>query len=101
MEFSGFDWDQGNRSKCQRHGVSINEIESLFRRDVLVSPDPGHSSREERYKAIGTTDTGRHVFIAFTLRQRGNDMLIRPVSARYMHRKEVAHYEKETSKTEK
>jgi hypothetical protein len=27
---SGFDWDEGNRAKCQKHGVSIPEIEELF-----------------------------------------------------------------------
>lgn len=100
MDFSGFDWDRGNRTKCQKHGVSVAEIESLFTRQIRVAPDPAHSTREERFKAIGTSDTGQHVFIAFTLRQRGGDTLIRPISARYMHRKEVAHYEKETAKTE-
>jgi uncharacterized protein len=100
MEFSGFDWDKGNRTKCQKHGVSVAEIESLFHRPLMVAPDLAHSSREERFMAVGTTDAGRHVFIAFTLRRRGQGTLIRPVSARYMHRKEVEHYEKETSKTE-
>ena len=28
MQFDGFDWDDGNRGKCQMHGVSIKEIES-------------------------------------------------------------------------
>jgi predicted DNA binding CopG/RHH family protein len=36
---SGFDWDQGNRTKCERHGVSIADIEALFERIVLVLPD--------------------------------------------------------------
>jgi uncharacterized DUF497 family protein len=31
----------------------------------------------------------------FTWRQRGAERLIRPVSARYMHRKEVEAHEKE------
>ena len=34
------------------------------------------------------------MFIAFTLRKLDGTTLIRPVSARYMHRKEVARYEK-------
>jgi uncharacterized protein len=33
--------------------------------------------------------------VAFTLRQRGGKMLIRPTSARYMHKKEVDHYERQ------
>lgn len=98
MDITGFDWDRGNRTKCQTHGVSVAEIESLFRRPLMVAPDPAHSSREERLKAIGTTETGRYVFVVFTLRRRGDDMFIRPVSARYMHRKEVRHYEEEARK---
>jgi hypothetical protein len=26
----GFDWDDGNRDKCQKHGMSIGEIEAVF-----------------------------------------------------------------------
>lgn len=97
MEFEGFDWDSGNRKKCQKHGVSIAEIESLFSRVVKIAPDLQHSLTEERFKAIGKTDTGRNVLVAFTLRRRGESTVLRPVSARYMHQKEVAYYEKETS----
>ena len=97
MEFAGFDWDRGNRKKCQKHGVSIAEIESLFARVVKIAPDLPHSLTEERFKAIGNTDAGRNVLVAFTLRRRGESTLLRPVSARYMHQKEVAYYEKETS----
>ena len=43
MEFSGFDWDEANRAKCQKHGVSIAEIEDLFGRVVSVAPDAEHS----------------------------------------------------------
>lgn len=101
MDFAGFDWDSGNRKKCQKHGVSIAEIESLFHRDVYIAPDLQHSTIEERFKAIGKTDAGRNVLFAFTLRRRDERTLIRPISARYMHQKEVVYYEKETSKSEK
>jgi uncharacterized protein len=74
MEFSGFDWDGGNRAKCQKHGVSIAEIEDLFTRDVFVAPDPRHSANEERFKAIGTTEKGRKIFVAFTLRKRNSGL---------------------------
>jgi len=97
MEFSGFDWDEANRDKCQKHGLSIAEIESLFERIVSIAPDPQHSRNEERFKAIGSTESGRNVFVAFTWRRRGDETFVRPVSARYMHRREVKSYEKETS----
>ena len=58
-------------------------------------------SARNAFHAIGTMANGRGVFVVFTLRQREGETLIRPISARYMHRKEVAYYEKEIAKTEK
>ncbi len=82
MEFSGFDWDQGNRSKCQKHGVSPSTIESLFAGPVAILPDAEHSESERRFRAIGRTKQGRSVFVVFTLRRRDDDVPIRPISAR-------------------
>jgi len=93
----GFDWDGGNREKCQKHGLTIAVIENLLRSPLGVFPDPQHSKREERFKAIGRTEDGRAVFIVFTLRGRDGETLIRPISARYMRRKEIDHYEKEAA----
>jgi uncharacterized DUF497 family protein len=101
VEVSGFDWDDGNREKCCKHGVSIAAIEALFLQPFAVFPDPEHSQAEERFNSIGTTDGGRHVFVVFTLRKRAEALLIRPISARYMRRKEIEHYEEETAKTAK
>jgi uncharacterized DUF497 family protein len=62
-----------------------------------VFPDPEHSDREERFKAIGRTEDRRAVFVVFTLRERDGEILIRPISARYMGRKEIVYYEKEVA----
>lgn len=94
MNFDGFDWDEGNREKCQKHGVLIEEIEQLFFGVPLVGPDPSHSAAEERFRAIGVTAKGRSIFVVFTLRYKGDDVLIRALSARHMHKKEVEAYEK-------
>jgi uncharacterized protein len=98
MEFSGFDWDGANRTKCQKHGVTIAAIESLFLRGVMILPDTGHSQKELRYRAIGYTGQERAVFVVFTMRRRAGERFIRPISARYMHKKEADHYA-ETYKT--
>lgn len=82
LQANGFDWDKGNRAKCEKHGLSTPVIES-------------HSQRERRFRAVGRTDRGRGVFIVFTLRREGDELLIRPISARYMHKKEIEAYEKE------
>jgi len=95
---AGFDWDRGNLEKCRAHGV---EIEAMFRRLLWVIPDPAHSRREDRLRAIGTDRKGRHIFAVFTLRDRRGETLIRPISARYMHEKEIRHYETQKAEAEK
>jgi len=93
MKFDGFDWDAGNTAKRQEHGVSIAEIESVFLGEPRIGPDAKHSNVEQRLRAIGRTQAGRHLFAVFTVRRRGGDILVRPISARYMHRKEIDAYE--------
>lgn len=95
LEFDGFQWDEGNREKCVAHGVSLAEIESLFRGVPGVYDDPDHSEQEPRLRAIGQTDSGRYVFVAFTIRQEAGKTLIRPITARYMHEREIRHYERQ------
>ncbi|MBC8551532.1 MAG: BrnT family toxin [Candidatus Brocadiales bacterium] len=98
----GFDWDEGNRDKCQKHGVSIPEIERLFTDDLLtVFFDEKHSGTEERLIAVGKGHGKKLILIVFTMRKKNRKQLIRPISARYMHRKEISYYEKEITDTEK
>ena len=96
---SGFDWDAGNRDKCRKHGVRLEEIEALFGGPMAVHPTRGAGS-EERFIAIGQTAERRHVLVVFAFRVRNGRMLIRPISARYMHKREVKYYEGEASKIE-
>jgi uncharacterized protein len=98
---AGFDWDEGNLAKCAKHGVSIEEIEAFFLGGPAVAPDPAHSAVEDRLIAVGRTLHGRALFVAFTIREKQGHRLIRPVSARYMHEKEIEAYEKESSQTQK
>jgi uncharacterized DUF497 family protein len=95
LHANGFDWDKGSRAKCEKHGLSVRAIEGLFTRPLAILPDAVHSQAERRFRAIGRTEKGRGVFIVFTLRRKGDEMLIRPISARYMHKEEIVSYEKE------
>lgn len=90
---AGFEWDAGNLHKCQQHGVTAAEIETLFLREVWLSPDPWQ--HETRLRAIGRSSTGRPVFLVFTIRVRGDAAYIRPISARYMHAREWSAYAEE------
>ena len=95
---AGFDWDDGNREKCTAHGVSIAAIESLFEGGVWTFPDVAHSDREDRFLGIGRTAAGRYVFVAFTIRSRHGARWLRPISARYMHAKEIRHYQAQVAR---
>ena len=68
MQVNGFDWDNGNRNKCQKHGVSIEEIEQLFVEPPtpLLMNDEKHSGSENRFIAVGKTEEARYVFVGFT-----------------------------------
>ena len=92
---AGFEWDRGNRAKCLQHGVSAEEVGSVFLASVTILPDEAHSLTETRFKGIGRTASERHIFVVFTIREKKGQRYIRPITARYMHNKEVQHYEKE------
>lgn len=87
----GFDWDEGNWPKCGKHGESRAEIEAVLLGSPAVMPDshPG----EPRLRAIGKTSAGRYVFLVFMIRQTRDRTVLRPISARFTHQKEVDHYE--------
>ena len=91
MKIAGFDWDKGNWPKCGKHGVSRAEIEEVFAGTPAVETDP--FPEEARMRALGKSAAGRYVFVVFMLREIDGQMKLRPISARYMHEKEIAHYE--------
>lgn len=101
VAFSGFAWDDANHSKCQEHGVSVAEVEHvLAHAATLMMPDLRNSRKEPRFLAIGQTEIGRYTFVVFTPRQTSTGILMRPISARYMHRKEIKKYEQEIARVQ-
>jgi uncharacterized DUF497 family protein len=94
-DITGFDWDEGNICKNEKHSVSMAEAEQLFfNQPLLILEDPKHSHREARFHALGKSDDNRQLHITFTLRQAGDKIHV--ISARDMHKKERAIYEKAT-----
>jgi uncharacterized DUF497 family protein len=90
--FAGLDWGDGNLEKCQKHGVSIEDIEALFAGEPRCSPDEIHSVDEQRFIAVGRSASGRSIFVVLTIRYRQDKRLVSPISARVMHAKEAARY---------
>ncbi len=75
------EWDHGNREKCQKHGVTIAEIEDALRGQLRIAPDLKHSATEQRLIAIGRTPAGRWIFVAFTMQYGDVD----PADQRSLH----------------
>lgn len=91
---AGFERDEGNWPKCGKHGVSRLEIEHVLRSEPLVLPDRTPRDRETRFNAVGKNQGGRYVFVVFIIKDRAGERFIRPVSARYMHKREIENYER-------
>jgi len=90
-QLEGFDWDEGNaRKNEEKHGVEYQECEEVFfNQPLVVQEDHLHSQQERRLYALGKTNQGRRLFIAFTIRKNR----IRVISARDQHKKERSIYE--------
>jgi uncharacterized DUF497 family protein len=82
MWIAGFEWDDGNRGKNLKHGVTDEEAEEPFYNR--------HKIRRagNLYYLYGVTDEGRYLFIVF--KRRGN--LARIISARAMTASERRYY---------
>ena len=91
-KITGFNWDDGNARKNEKHDVSTAESEQVFFNEpLLLLADAKHSDLELRFHALGKTDEGRLLHVTFTLREEGKH--IRVISTRDMHRKERQIYD--------
>ena len=91
-----FDWDRGNLTKSKRkHKIEPVESEQVFTNNPVYFYDERHSQAEDRYFAYGITNTGRRLFVAFTIRYNK----VRIISARGQNKKERVIYEKAQKNT--
>jgi len=88
-----FYWVLGSTEKRQNQGLTIAEIEAFLSVDLMVFEVIRHS-QEKRRVAVGRGLDNRPVFVGFTIRFRGGEPLIRPVTARYMRKSEFLRYAK-------
>jgi uncharacterized DUF497 family protein len=87
---SGFEWDPGNWRKSElKHGVAAPEAEEVLLNRPVCQVDTRHSGDDQRYLALGVTNEGRRLLVAFTIRRSR----VRIISARPMSRKERVVYE--------
>ncbi len=87
-----FQWDSGNSEKSRKkHSVETSEAEEVFYDEAIfpLGVQTSPAVDEPRFGILGRTYSGRHLHVAFTVR----DGCVRIISARPMHRKEKLSYE--------
>ncbi len=83
------------RKKFGKTASSRVECEEIFfNQPLLIQEDNAHSLIEERFYALGKTNSKRELFVSFTLRNEK----VRVISARDMSKKERRVYAKANSK---
>ena len=92
----GFEWDDGNSNKnWHGHRVTDTECEEVFYNlPIRVGLDTKRKSDEPRYSILGQTNSGKLLYVAFSIRSR----FIRVISAREMNVREVRRYEEEVKR---
>lgn len=93
MEQIRFEWDQSkNVSNQRKHNVSFEEAKTVFfDPEALLIHDPDHSADdEERFIIMGLSQNLRILVVCHCY--RGNDEVIRIISARKADRNELEHY---------
>lgn len=90
LQPEGFEWDRGNENKnVVKHGVSNKEAEQVFFNNPIIFDDKKHSTKkEQRYYALGRTNSNKLPTIVFTIRNNN----IRVISARPMGKREKEVY---------
>ena len=88
-----FEWDENkNKINQRKHGISFDEVTSVFRDTLaIVFDDPDHSDNEERFLIIGTSDKRGICLVSHCY--RGQDQVIRIISARKATKTECKIYE--------
>jgi len=88
-----FEWDENKNEINQRkHGISFDEVTSVFRDAfAIVFDDPDHSENEERFLIIGTSDKRGICLVSHCYRVQ--DQVIRIISARKATKTECNIYE--------
>ncbi|MDA8126107.1 MAG: BrnT family toxin [Deltaproteobacteria bacterium] len=95
---AGFEWDKYNSGKIgDKHRVTPVECEQVFfNLPIITGSDDKHLQTEARFYVLGQTNSGRRLFLVFTVRE---DKL-RVISARDMNRKERKAYQEHENDTQ-
>ena len=92
MESIRFEWDDNkNQTNKIKHGIDFEEAKTVFYDDdAIVFDDPEHSMEEERFLILGISKHENLCIVSHCY--RGEDNIIRIISARKATRNETKTY---------
>jgi hypothetical protein len=92
MEIIRFEWDsKKNLSNIKKHKISFEEARSVFfDGNARVISDSNHSIGEERFIILGLSEKLNLLIVVHTY--KGNDEVIRIISARRATKNEIKFY---------
>lgn len=87
-----FEWDENkNRINKAKHDISFEEASSVFYdENAILFDDPDHSLDEDRFLIIGMSEASNVCIVSHCY--RGDDAIIRIISARKATKTEQAYY---------
>ncbi len=92
MDDLRFEWDEHkNKINQAKHGISFLEAKNVFYdEEALLIDDPEHSETEERFIILGISRKANLLVVCHCY--RGDDSVIRLISARRATRTETRQY---------
>ena len=87
-----FEWDENkNETNKKKHKISFEEAKTVFYdEDALVIDDPDHSQDEDRFIILGFSAAANILIVSHCY--RGEDEIIRIISARKATNREAKQY---------
>lgn len=91
-----FEWDpRKNESNLRKHGINFETAELVFNDPNRVETQDRFDGGEERWQSIGLVGGYHLVLVAHTIREEGEDEVIRIISARRATKSEQKRYERQ------
>lgn len=87
-----FEWDDNKAQiNIEKHGVTFEEASTVFAdENAILFDDPEHSEVEERFMLLGISGQAKMLIVCHCY--RGDDNIIRIISARKATRNETTQY---------
>jgi uncharacterized DUF497 family protein len=89
-----FEWDQAKAEANKRkHGISFEDATQVFDDPYSLAEQDRIEAGESRWQTVGVIEGVALLLVAHTVREEGEDQIIRIISARRVTRKERTRYE--------